>query len=94
MTIAVRVLLVLATCLIGLSNPAQARHRHRHVYVPIPYAPIVIPAPSPRLPVGGVNQPGVPNTSWPGTIGTGSVPSGLNGDSPTTPGFPGKVGRD
>ena len=90
----IRVLLVVTACLIGLSDTAQARHRHRHVYIPIPYAPIVMLAPSPRLYTGGVNQPGVPNTLWPGTIGTGAVPSGLNGDSPTTPGFPGRVGRD
>jgi hypothetical protein len=34
------------------------------------------------------NQPGVPNTSTPGSIGTGASPSGLPGDSPTSPGFP------
>jgi hypothetical protein len=41
----------------------------------------------------GVNQPGVPNTSTPGVIGTGAAPSGLPGDDPAHPGFPGKVGR-
>lgn len=41
----------------------------------------------------GVNQPGVPNTSTPGVIGTGASPSGLPGDSPTQPGYPGKVGN-
>ena len=55
---------------------------------------VVMPAPSPGLNTSVVNQPGVPNTSRPGTIGTGAVPSGLSGDSPTSPGFPGKVGRD
>ena len=42
---------------------------------------------------GGINQPGVPNTSTPGIIGTGAAPSGLPGDSRRHPGFPGKVGR-
>jgi hypothetical protein len=41
----------------------------------------------------GMNQPGVPNTTTPGTIGTGAEPSGLPGDDPAHPGFPGKVGR-
>jgi hypothetical protein len=41
----------------------------------------------------GANQPGVPNTSTPGTIGTGAAPSGLPGDDPVHPGFPGKVGN-
>jgi hypothetical protein len=31
---------------------------------------------------------GVPNTSTPGTIGTGASPSGLPGDDPANPGFP------
>ncbi len=38
------------------------------------------------------NQPGVPNTSTPGTIGTGASPSNLPGDSQRHPGFPGRVG--
>ena len=54
----------------------------------------VTPAPSTGLNTSVMNQPGVPNTSRPGTIGTGASPSGLSGDSPTAPGFPGKVGRD
>jgi hypothetical protein len=41
----------------------------------------------------GINQPGVPNTSTPGIIGTGATPSGLPGDDPAHPGFPGKVGQ-
>lgn len=41
----------------------------------------------------GINQPGVPNTSSPGTIGSGASPSGLPGDSPTSPGFPSPVGK-
>jgi hypothetical protein len=94
MTLAIRVLLVVAACLISLSDTAQARHRHRPVYIFVPSAPIVMPAPSPRFNALGLNEPGVPNTLRPGTIGTGAVPSGLNGDSPTMPGFPGRVGRD
>ena len=93
MTLAIRVLLVVTAFLIALSDTAQARHRHRPVYTLMPSAPVIVmPAPSPRLNIGGVNQPGVPNTTWPGTIGTGAVPSGLSGDSPTMPGFPGRVG--
>jgi hypothetical protein len=42
---------------------------------------------------GGPNAPGVPNTTVPGTIGTGASPSGLPGDDPANPGFPGRVGR-
>lgn len=97
MSLALRVLLVVAACLIGLSDSAQARHRHRHIYMfmpMVPIAPIVMPAPPLLLNTHVVNQPGVPNTSRPGTIGTGAVPSGLKGDSPTAPGFPGLVGRD
>jgi hypothetical protein len=48
---------------------------------------------TPGLNTGGVNQPGVPNTLTPGTIGTGASPSGLPGDDPAHPGFPGKVGK-
>lgn len=42
---------------------------------------------------GGRSQPGAPNTTTPGTIGTGAAPSGLPGDNPSAPGFPGKVGN-
>jgi hypothetical protein len=91
----VRVLLVVAVCLVGLSDAALARHRHHRVFAPMPSAPTVVtPAPSTGLNTRITNQPGVPNTSRPGTIGTGATPSGLAGDSPTAPGFPGKVGRD
>jgi hypothetical protein len=45
------------------------------------------------LNTSGINQPGVPNTSTPGSIGTGASPSGLPGDDPSAPGYPGKVGR-
>jgi hypothetical protein len=90
----VRILLVVGVGLSAISDAAQARHRHRHIYAPMPVAPAATPAPSPRLNTNGVNQPGVPNTLRPGTIGTGAVPSGLSGDSPIAPGFPGRVGRD
>lgn len=96
MNLAIHILLVVAACLIGSSDPAQARHRHRPVYMLMPLAPVVTPMP-PRLPLldtGVVNQPGVPNTSRPGTIGTGALPSGLIGDSPIAPGFPDRVGRN
>lgn len=94
MTFTIPILLVLAVCLTVMSDAAQARHRKHHVYEQMPSAPVVMPTPSPPLNTSVVNQPGVPNTSRPGTIGTGAVPSGLNGDSPTAPGFPGRVGRD
>lgn len=41
----------------------------------------------------GINQPGVPNTTSPGSIGTGASQSGLPGDNPASPGFPGPVGK-
>ena len=41
----------------------------------------------------GISQPGVPNTATPGMFGTGASPSGLPGDDPNHPGFPGRVGR-
>lgn len=95
MTFTLRMLLVVAVCLTGLLDAAQARHRHRRVFAPMPAAPVVVmPAPAPGLNTSGTNQPGVPNTLRPGTIGTGAVPSGLSGDSPIAPGFPGRVGRD
>lgn len=60
--------------------------------------PGVSPATPPALfapmPTGnntsGVNQPGAPNTSTPGLIGTGAMASGLPGDSSHHPGFPGR----
>jgi hypothetical protein len=42
---------------------------------------------------GGTSAPGAPNSTTPGSIGTGASPSNLPGDDPTHPGFPGKVGR-
>jgi hypothetical protein len=43
--------------------------------------------------MGTGNQSGVPNTSAPGHIGTGASPSGLPGDDPNAPGYPGRVGN-
>jgi len=37
--------------------------------------------------------PGAPNTSTPGHIGTGTSPSGLPGDDPNAPGYPGRIGK-
>ena len=41
----------------------------------------------------GINEPGAPNMSKPGTMGTGATPSGLPGDDPAHPGFPARVGH-
>lgn len=97
MPFAVRGLIVIAAAGLGAISATAAQGRHiGHAFGPIsPMPPVVMPAPpSTGLNTSGVNQPGVPNTSRPGTIGTGATPSGLTGDSPTAPGFPGKVGRD
>jgi hypothetical protein len=40
-----------------------------------------------------INQPGAPNMSTPGRMGTGATPSGLPGDDPAHPGFPARVGH-
>jgi hypothetical protein len=42
---------------------------------------------------GGINQPGAPITSAPGTIGTDLSPSGLPGNDYGYPGMPHTVGR-
>jgi hypothetical protein len=41
----------------------------------------------------GINEPGAPNMSTPGIMGTGATPSGLPGDDPAHPGFPARVGH-
>lgn len=51
------------------------------------------PPPAVTTGTGGVSQPGAPGSTNPGRIGTGASPSGLAGDNPAAPGFPGKVGR-
>ncbi len=59
-------------------------------------SPATPPALLAPLPTGnntsGVNQPGAPNTSTPGLIGTGAMASGLPGESSHHPGFPGRGG--
>ena len=57
-----------------------------------PATPPFSPSISTGINTSGVNQPGVPNTSTPGLIGTDAAPSGLPGDSRSHPGFPGHVG--
>ncbi len=67
-------------------------------FVGTPGNPGVSPAMPPTLlaplPMGnntsGLNEPGVPNTSTPGLIGTNTSSSGLAGDSMMHPGFPGR----
>jgi hypothetical protein len=89
---------VVLACAAGVLASAGAQARGYGVYVePPPFTQTVVPN---SLPAGtGINtvdhnEPGVPNTATPGLIGTGAAPSGLPGDSPTHPGFPGIVGRD
>jgi len=56
-------------------------------------SPATPPALIAPLPMGNntsVNQPGVPNTSTAGQIGTNPTPSGLPGESTHHPGFPGR----
>ena len=59
-------------------------------------SPATPPALLAPLPSGnntsGVNQPGAPNTSTPGLIGSGTTASGLPGESAHHPGFPGRIG--
>lgn len=60
-------------------------------------SPATPPALIAPLPSGnntsGINQPGAPNTSTPGLIGTGAAASGLPGESVHHPGFPGRIGN-
>lgn len=57
-----------------------------------PATPPTLIAPLPTGNSTGINQPGVPNTSTPGLIGTGTMPSGLPGESTHHPGYPGRIG--
>lgn len=69
-------------------NPSTGSAVPDGVTVPQP-APPLSPTRQPLSQTTGQGQvPGVPNTSTPGSIGTGAAPSGLPGDSPTSPGFP------
>ena len=64
---------------------------------------LLLAAPPPLPPIAGTmptgintcchNEAGVPDTSTPGLIGTGALPSGLRGDSTSAPGFPAVVGQ-
>jgi hypothetical protein len=56
-------------------------------------SPGAMPAPSAPPATTGASQTGVPNSTTPGRVGGGASPSGLPGDNPSAPGFPGKVGR-
>lgn len=90
---ATRIVIALLAGLLCLSA-AEARHRRPIIVPSLPIAPpIVTPRPGPGVNTRGTNMPGTPNTSRPGTIGTGASPSGLPGDSPTSPGFPNAVGQ-
>lgn len=40
----------------------------------------------------GIDEPGAPNISIPGAIGTNALPSGLANENPNAPGFPGSLG--
>lgn len=87
---------ILVALIVGLSCLSAAEARHRRAII-VPSAPITPPIVTQRTNPGvntrGTNMPGTPNTSRPGTIGTGASPSGLPGDSPTSPGFPNAVGQ-
>jgi hypothetical protein len=56
-----------------------------------PATPPTLLAPLPTGNSTGINQPGVPNTSTPGLIGTGTTSSGLPGESTRHPGYPGRI---
>ena len=58
-----------------------------------PSGPPADPPSSASRTTGVNNQPGVPNTSTPGSIGTGASPSGLPGDSTSNPGYPAPARR-
>ncbi|WP_315831081.1 hypothetical protein [Bradyrhizobium prioriisuperbiae] len=83
--------LVLAA-VVGATASASAAGEHRAARNPAlldaPSAVPVVVTPPIGINTSGHNQPGVPNTSTPGIIGTGAQPSGLVGDSRTAPGFP------
>ena len=56
-------------------------------------SPGATPAPSAPAATTGASQTGAPNSASSARTGTGASPSGLAGDNPSAPGFPGKVGR-
>ncbi len=76
-------------CTIASAGAAQQRAvRNPGLISAPPLTPPIAPQISTGINTSGHNQPGVPNTSTPGIIGTGAKPSGLRGDSPAAPGFP------
>lgn len=82
-----------ATASAGAQAAQQGAARNRGVVEAPPSPPPVAVAPTTGINTSGHNQPGVPNTSTPGIIGTGGTPSGMRGDSTTAPGFPATTGR-
>ena len=56
-------------------------------------SPGATPAPAAPAATTGASQTGAPNSASSARTGTGASPSGLPGDNPSAPGFPGKVGR-
>ena len=80
-------------CLILIMSGAQAQTRHGRPIVVAPVTQPVVATPSPPPNSSVTNAPGVPNTSRPGSIGTGAPRSGLPGESTSAPGFPGPVGQ-
>jgi len=83
---------VIATSLATILTPAAALAQSGPPGMAAVASPATPPALAAPMSVGnntsGVNQPGAPNTSTPGLIGTGATPSGLPGDSTHHPGFP------
>lgn len=87
LTVAVSMLTVATSAMSQMSEPVGTPGVS-------PATPPTLIAPLPSVsPSPVVNQPGVPNTSTPGLIGTSASPSGLPGDSTHHPGFPARGGR-
>lgn len=82
----------LAVTILAASTPASAQFPGNDGAAGTsPAAPPALLAPLPSgTNTSGVNQPGAPNTSTPGIIGTGATPSGLIGESTHHPGYPGR----
>jgi len=93
-----RFLSLVIASLLGTTVLASARPMFRGAISPDLVSPATPPSwaqtmgNTPSLGVSSINEPGVPNTSTPGIIGTGASPSGLPGDSLSAPGFPSIVG--
>lgn len=91
--VATLVLVALIGGTAGASAAGERRAARNPALLEAPSAPPVVVTPPIGINTSGHNQPGVPNTSTPGIIGTGAQPSGLRGDSRTAPGFPAVGGR-